>query len=288
MAVTALAWHDAPDGAAGDHRRPGAGAARRAAAAPHARASRCRCGNRRACDERRPDQGPTQQSDPNAPGRVDAAGAAPVPLGRRALRGRRPVAHRAHRPRPAPRRGRRRRCCPTACSAPRGRAARCSTRSWWTPWPPSRCSGGSSRSSGGIVLAVFGPGLGRPVGAPGAASRRRAERRRRHHDPGQLGRGGRGRRRARRDAAGRGRARARLVGSAAAPALRVTLWLADDADVRAVLRAPARARCWPPPASVARPARAARGGAAGAGAPAADAPGRVIGAHPSHTGRPAP
>jgi hypothetical protein len=32
------------------------------------------------------------------------------------------------------------------------------------------------------------------------------------------------------------RARARLVGSAAAPALRVTLWLADDADVRAVLR----------------------------------------------------
>lgn len=32
------------------------------------------------------------------------------------------------------------------------------------------------------------------------------------------------------------RARARLVGSEAAPALRVTLWLADDADVRAVLR----------------------------------------------------
>jgi hypothetical protein len=32
------------------------------------------------------------------------------------------------------------------------------------------------------------------------------------------------------------RARARLVGSATAPALRVTLWLADDADVRAVLR----------------------------------------------------
>jgi hypothetical protein len=32
------------------------------------------------------------------------------------------------------------------------------------------------------------------------------------------------------------RARARLVGSAAAPALRVTLWLADDADVRTVLR----------------------------------------------------
>jgi hypothetical protein len=32
------------------------------------------------------------------------------------------------------------------------------------------------------------------------------------------------------------RARARLVGSAAAPALRVTLWLRDDADVRAVLR----------------------------------------------------
>ena len=31
------------------------------------------------------------------------------------------------------------------------------------------------------------------------------------------------------------RARARLVGSAAAPALRVTLWLADDTDVRAVL-----------------------------------------------------
>ncbi len=34
---------------------------------------------------------------------------------------------------------------------------------------------------------------------------------------------------------GVGRARARLVGSEAAPALRVTLWLADDADVRAVL-----------------------------------------------------
>jgi hypothetical protein len=32
------------------------------------------------------------------------------------------------------------------------------------------------------------------------------------------------------------RARARLVGSTAAPALRVTLWLADDADVRAALR----------------------------------------------------
>ncbi len=32
------------------------------------------------------------------------------------------------------------------------------------------------------------------------------------------------------------RARARLVGSAAAPALRVTLWLGDDADVRTVLR----------------------------------------------------
>jgi len=31
------------------------------------------------------------------------------------------------------------------------------------------------------------------------------------------------------------RARARLVGAAAAPALRVTLWLADDADVRSVL-----------------------------------------------------
>jgi len=31
------------------------------------------------------------------------------------------------------------------------------------------------------------------------------------------------------------RARARLVGAASAPALRVTLWLADDADVRAVL-----------------------------------------------------
>jgi hypothetical protein len=31
------------------------------------------------------------------------------------------------------------------------------------------------------------------------------------------------------------RARARLVGATAAPALRVTLWLADDADVRAVL-----------------------------------------------------
>jgi hypothetical protein len=31
------------------------------------------------------------------------------------------------------------------------------------------------------------------------------------------------------------KARARLVGSAAAPALRVTLWLADDADVRGVL-----------------------------------------------------
>jgi hypothetical protein len=32
------------------------------------------------------------------------------------------------------------------------------------------------------------------------------------------------------------RARARLVGSAAAPAVRVTLWLADDADVRTILR----------------------------------------------------
>lgn len=32
-----------------------------------------------------------------------------------------------------------------------------------------------------------------------------------------------------------GRARARMVGSTAAPALRVTLWLTDDADVRAVL-----------------------------------------------------
>ena len=32
------------------------------------------------------------------------------------------------------------------------------------------------------------------------------------------------------------RARARLVGTAAAPAMRVTLWLADDADVRAVLQ----------------------------------------------------
>jgi hypothetical protein len=35
---------------------------------------------------------------------------------------------------------------------------------------------------------------------------------------------------------GVGRAKARLVGSDTAPALRVTLWLADDADVRAVLR----------------------------------------------------
>jgi hypothetical protein len=35
---------------------------------------------------------------------------------------------------------------------------------------------------------------------------------------------------------GIGRARARLVGSTTAPALRVTLWLTDDADVRAVLR----------------------------------------------------
>jgi hypothetical protein len=35
---------------------------------------------------------------------------------------------------------------------------------------------------------------------------------------------------------GVGRARARLVGSTAAPALRVTLWLADDADVREVVR----------------------------------------------------
>jgi hypothetical protein len=34
---------------------------------------------------------------------------------------------------------------------------------------------------------------------------------------------------------GVGRARARLVGTEAAPALRVTLWLADDADVREVL-----------------------------------------------------
>ena len=36
--------------------------------------------------------------------------------------------------------------------------------------------------------------------------------------------------------AGVGRARARLVGSTAAPALRVTLWLTDDANVPAVLR----------------------------------------------------
>jgi hypothetical protein len=36
---------------------------------------------------------------------------------------------------------------------------------------------------------------------------------------------------------GVGRARARLVGAAHEPALRVTLWLADDADVRAVLAA---------------------------------------------------
>lgn len=35
---------------------------------------------------------------------------------------------------------------------------------------------------------------------------------------------------------GVGRARARLVGSTAAPALRVTLWLSDDADVRTVLQ----------------------------------------------------
>lgn len=35
---------------------------------------------------------------------------------------------------------------------------------------------------------------------------------------------------------GVGRARARLVGAESAPALRVTLWLADDADVRDVLR----------------------------------------------------
>ncbi len=35
---------------------------------------------------------------------------------------------------------------------------------------------------------------------------------------------------------GVGRARARLVGEESAPALRVTLWLADDADVRDVLR----------------------------------------------------
>jgi hypothetical protein len=34
---------------------------------------------------------------------------------------------------------------------------------------------------------------------------------------------------------GVGRVRARLVGSEAAPALRITLWLADDADVREVL-----------------------------------------------------
>lgn len=37
------------------------------------------------------------------------------------------------------------------------------------------------------------------------------------------------------DLAGVARARARLVGPDAAPALRLTLWLADDADVRAVL-----------------------------------------------------
>jgi hypothetical protein len=34
---------------------------------------------------------------------------------------------------------------------------------------------------------------------------------------------------------GVGRARARLVGTEAAPAVRVTLWLTDDADVREVL-----------------------------------------------------
>jgi hypothetical protein len=37
------------------------------------------------------------------------------------------------------------------------------------------------------------------------------------------------------DLPGVGRARARLVGTEAAPAVRVTLWLADDADVRDVL-----------------------------------------------------
>ncbi|HEY0814367.1 MAG TPA: alkaline shock response membrane anchor protein AmaP [Pseudonocardia sp.] len=36
--------------------------------------------------------------------------------------------------------------------------------------------------------------------------------------------------------AGVARAKARLVGSTAAPALRVTLWLTDDAEVRGVLR----------------------------------------------------
>jgi hypothetical protein len=35
---------------------------------------------------------------------------------------------------------------------------------------------------------------------------------------------------------GVGRARARLVGPDTAPAMRITLWLADDADVREVLR----------------------------------------------------
>jgi hypothetical protein len=38
------------------------------------------------------------------------------------------------------------------------------------------------------------------------------------------------------DIPGVGRARARLVGPDSAPALRLTLWLADDADVREVLR----------------------------------------------------
>ena len=88
---------------------------------------------------------------------------------------------------------------------------------------------------------------------------------------------------------GVGRARARLVGSTAAPALRVTLWLTDDADVRAVLRrldeevlATARVR--------ARPACAARGGAAGGGAPAPRTAGRLRAAAvltPRHTDGPA-
>ena len=104
------------------------------------------------------------------------------------------------------------------------------------------------RDRGRDVARGARAGMGRPVRPAGAAARRRAQRRRRHHDQGQLRGGGRGRREPGGTLPGVARARARLVGSAAAPALRVTLWLADDADVRGVLaRLPPR--CWPPPAS---------------------------------------
>ena len=98
------------------------------------------------------------------------------------------------------------------------------------------------------VLAVFGPDLGRPVGPPGAATRRRAERRRRHHDPGQLGRGGRGRREPGGDAAGRGQGAgpARRVRRGARAAGHPLAGRRRRRPRRA--RAACTTRCWPPPA----------------------------------------